>query len=189
MQWSKTKTTLESFLCDRLKGRVRIHATVYRKFHDGPSKVWITFDKREIVSATDVTFAIEHEKLYQQLKEENGLKPIPYHPDWNVMFQSEEREQLVRASDTADETLIGKGIFDSNYLYTACMEYPSLSIEDAMNSEHIMIRAYSMFDRRLGKRRLKEIPLSDDIHPLIVEFYNIRCDVEGLSYDRSGTLE
>jgi len=27
-------------------------------------------DKKEILSASDVTFAVEHEKLYQQLKKE-----------------------------------------------------------------------------------------------------------------------
>jgi len=55
LQWSKTKSTLESFLCEKLKGRIELYATVYRKFHDGPSRVWITFDQREILSASDVT--------------------------------------------------------------------------------------------------------------------------------------
>lgn len=180
MQWSKTKAILESFLCDRLKGRIQIHATVYRKFHDGPSRVWLTYDKRELVSAADVTFAVEHEKIYQQMKVEKELKPIPYHADWNVMFQSSERQELVKAFDTAVEMLIGKGIFDSNYLYSGMMEYPSLSIEDAMNSDNIFIKAYSMFDRRLGKRRLKEIRFTENTHPLIIDFYKIRCDVEGI---------
>ncbi|HWJ78942.1 MAG TPA: nonribosomal peptide synthetase, partial [Niallia sp.] len=63
MQWSKTKSTLESFLCDPLQGRIKIYATVYRKFHDGPARVWITFDKKEILSASDVTYTIKHEEL------------------------------------------------------------------------------------------------------------------------------
>ncbi|WP_441296780.1 SF0329 family protein [Bacillus sp. Marseille-P3661] len=46
LQWSKTKTILENFLCDKLKGRIKIYATVYRNFHDGPSRVWITFEKK-----------------------------------------------------------------------------------------------------------------------------------------------
>jgi len=56
MQWSMTKSTLESFLCDKLKGRIKIYATVYRKVHDCPSRVWITFDKKEIISASDVRY-------------------------------------------------------------------------------------------------------------------------------------
>lgn len=150
--------------------------------------MWISLDKSEILSAVDVTFAVEYEKLYQQIKEEKDLKPITYNPDWNVMFQSNERQELVKASDTADEILIGKGIFDSNYLYTAFMEYPSLSIEGAMSSENIITKAYSMFDRRLGKRRLRDIYLSEDTHPLIVDFYKIRCHVEGIKLVRLETL-
>ena len=83
MQWSKTKSTLESFLCDKLQGRIKVYATVYRKFHDSPSRVWITFDNKEIISASDVTYQTKHEKLYQKIKEKEGLKGIPIIIEWN----------------------------------------------------------------------------------------------------------
>ncbi|WP_446030954.1 hypothetical protein [Niallia taxi] len=35
-----------------------------------------------------------------------------------------------------------------------------------------------MLDRRLGKRRLGKLTFSKDTHPLVVKFYNIRCEVE-----------
>ena len=44
MQWSKTKLILERFLCEKLKWRIELRETVYRKFHDMPSRVWITLD-------------------------------------------------------------------------------------------------------------------------------------------------
>jgi hypothetical protein len=181
LQWSKAKSTLESFLCEKLKGRIRLYATVDRKFHDGPARVWITFDKKEIVSASDVTYAVKHEKLYQEMKKERNLKGIPYSPDWSVMFDSKERQELEEASDNAEEILINQTIFSSYHFYAPFMEYSSLSIEEALNSENIIIRAYSMLDRRLGKRRLKELNINEETHPLIVDFYKIRCDVEGLN--------
>lgn len=56
-------------------------------------------------------------------------------------------------------------------------------IEEALNSENIIIRVYSMLDRRLGKRRLKGFNFNEETHPLIVDFYKIRCAVEGQFYD------
>lgn len=103
MQWSKTKSTLESFLCDKLKGRIKIYATAYRKFHDRPSRVWITLDKKEILSASDVTYAIKHEELYQQMKKEGNLKGIPYNSDLDKMFNSKERHRLIKAADDAEK--------------------------------------------------------------------------------------
>ncbi len=106
LQWSKTKSILESFLCDKLKGRIKIYATVYRELHDGPSRVWITFDKKEILSASDITYRVEHERLYQQMIKKGNLKGILYNSDWDVMFNSKERQELIKASDNAEEIMI-----------------------------------------------------------------------------------
>jgi hypothetical protein len=38
-----------------------------------------------------------------------------------------------------------------------------------------------MLDRRLGKRRLEKLELTNETHPLIVDFYKIRCSVEGIT--------
>lgn len=184
LQWSKLKTTLESFLSDKLKGRIQIHAAVYRKYHDSPSRVWITLDKHEILTASDVTYAVKHEKLYQQIKDEKVLKEIPYNQDWNVMLNSLERRELLIASDAAEEIMITQSIFQSYHLYAALINYNSLTIEQAINSENIIIQAFSMLDRRLGKRRLKKLNLSRDTHPIITKFYSIRCGVEGIKISK-----
>ncbi|MFD2442647.1 nonribosomal peptide synthetase [Bacillus sp. CGMCC 1.16607] len=181
MQWSKTKATLEGFLCDSLRGRIKIYATIYRKFHDGPSRVWITFDKREILSGSDVSYSNAHEKIYQQIKEDRKLKRIPYNTDFNVRYNSLERKELTKASDDAEEILIKQSIFESYHLFAPFMKYSSLSIEDVLKSENIIIRAFSMLDKRLGKRRLKELNLPEGTHPLILEFYHIRCSVDGIN--------
>ncbi|WP_431028367.1 SF0329 family protein [Lysinibacillus sp. LZ02] len=179
MQWSKTKARLEGFLCAKLKGRIQLHATVYR-IHDGPSRIWITFDKKEILSASDLTFAVKHGHLYEQMKAEVNLSGIPYNQNWEMMFQSKERQALVEASDYAEEILMRQSLFASYHLYAPLMNYSNLSIEEALRSENIMIRAFSMFDRRLGKRKLKKLYFTEDTHPLIMKFYNIRCAVEGV---------
>lgn len=46
-----------------------------------------------------------------------------------------------------------------------------------------------MLDRRLGKRRIKKLNFNiEDTHPLILDFYKIRCDVEGISLINQETL-
>ncbi|MED4057370.1 nonribosomal peptide synthetase [Niallia taxi] len=178
MQWSKLKKKLEGFLSDKLKGSIEIHATVYRKFHDRPSRIWITLNKQEILSASDVTFAVKHEKLYQQLIKGKELNGIPYSTDWNVMLNSQERKELIKVYDIAEKVMINQNILGSYHLYEALIIYSSLSIEEALNSDNRIIRALSMLDRRLGKRRLGKLLFSKDTHPLVVKFYNIRCEVE-----------
>lgn len=185
MQWSKTKKQLESFLCNKLQGRVQVHAAVYRKFHDSPGRVWITFDKEEIVSAADVTYMINHEKVYQELKQGRKLKPIPTDTDLLGMMNSPEREELWKASDDSDAILNSQGLFSTYQLYQSFLDYPSISIEEALKSENPIIQAFAMFDRRLGKRRLKTLHISKETHPLIDKFYQIRCTVEGVEI-RSG---
>ncbi|WP_163102402.1 nonribosomal peptide synthetase [Peribacillus alkalitolerans] len=186
MQWSKSKSILESFLCEKLKGRVQIYTTVYRKYHDGPSRVWITFDKKQIVSASDVTYMMKHNKLYEEIKKERELKKIPYSPDFDVMYNSKERHELVKASDDAEQILINAEIFESYHLLRPIMDYPSLSIEEAMDSENIFIQAFSMFDRRLGKRRLEKKIFLESTHSLVIKFFKIRCEVEGI--DSKGSI-
>lgn len=182
MQWSKTKLKLESFLCDNLQGRIKIYATVYRKFPDCPSRVWIRFDNKEIISASDVTYQTKHEELYRKIKEEEGLKGIPFNENWNLMINSCERRKLIEASDNVEEILISKNIFNSYHFYESFIRYCSLSINDALHSENIIIIAYAMLDRRLGKRKLEKLKfLINDTHPLILDFYKIRCNVEGIS--------
>ena len=94
------------------------------------------------------------------------------------MLHSPERQALLQASDVAENSLIDQSIFESYHLYAPFMKYSSLSIEEAMNDENIIVRAYSMLDRRLGKRRLKKLHFPEDTHPLIIDFYKIRCEVE-----------
>jgi hypothetical protein len=54
----------------------------------------------------------------------------------------------------------------------------TLSSEQMLASQNAIVRALAMLDRRLGKRRLREMELSDDEHPLVRQFYDLRCEAE-----------
>ncbi len=55
----------------------------------------------------------------------------------------------------------------------------SLSVNEMVVSENAVIRALAMLDSRLGKRRLRALRLGDDEHPLVRQFYILRCEAEG----------
>lgn len=73
-----------------------------------------------------------------------------------------------------------KGIFNVDLVYDAFIQYPQLSIDHALNSENVIIKAFALLDKRLGKRKLKNLRYSSNVHPLILEFYKLRCEVEGI---------
>ncbi|PAD88682.1 hypothetical protein CHH55_06720 [Niallia circulans] len=70
---------------------------------------------------------------------------------------------------------------DSGYVYQSFLDYCALSIDHALHSENEFIRAFAMFDRRIGKRRLSKIDRKTLNHPLISKFYQIRCHVEKMA--------
>lgn len=179
MQFSKLKKTIEGFLCVSLKGRVELYAAVYRHSHDEKSRVWFTFDKQEILSAADLSFSMQHYDREHELKEQYNLKPIPYNSDWEVMLNSLERKALIAASDQAEEELTRAGEWGSWHLYFALLKYPNLSIEEALTSNNPLIRAFALFDRRVGKRRLTK--MANFEHQIEEKFFQIRCMTEGLN--------
>ena len=65
--------------------------------------------------------------------------------------------------------------------WNSLKDYLSLSFEDALKSDNPVFKALAMIDKRLGKRRLRDIKLSNNEHPLVKELYKLRCDVAGMS--------
>lgn len=153
-----------------------MHAAVYRHSHDQQTRTWITFDGKEIFSAADLSYLLEHEKRYQKLREKQQLTPLSPPLDWKELWQSPERLALHDASEQASQQLIQEGILDSYIVQQALLAYPKLSIQEARISENPFIRALTYFDRRTGKRTLQKIPLP--IHPMEQHFYNIRIQAE-----------
>ena len=179
MQFSKLKKTIEGFICTSLRGRIELHAAVYRHSHDARSRVWLSFDGQEIFSAADLTFSFQLYEREEELKEQYKLKPIPYNMDWEAMFNSPERQALIAASDQAEAELVQAGVWGSWHLYTALLNYLNLSIEEALTSKDPIIRAFALFDRRVGKRRI--LKMKNFEHPLEYKFFAIRREAEGTS--------
>jgi hypothetical protein len=80
------------------------------------------------------------------------------------------------------EELWSQGVYSRINLYQLLEAYFSMSIDDALASDAMPVRALAMTDRRLGKRRLKAMTVGDDEHPLVQRLYRLRCEAEGIRH-------
>ena len=172
MKWSKLKKAIENHFCDELKDRVKIHFTVYRAEHEPESRYWITVDGKEIINVSELKWVIEYYGLADELRNINDCKD----------FRDEnQKEGYYQAYTDAEKILKAKGMLPDYEFGNSLKGYLSLPFEDALNSENPVFKALAMIDKRLGKRRLKDIKLSKNEHPLVKELYKLRCDVAGMS--------
>jgi hypothetical protein len=171
--WSKLKRAIENLLADSLKDRVQFHITRYGPGHSGTmSRAWITWDKTELVNFSTIEWMQEYYGLAHQIQEINHCQD--FHAD-------DQREGYYNALGQAGAIVDKKGVYSRFDFYEAMEDYLQLPIEDAMRSENIIIKALSMFDRRMGKRHLRQIHLSSTEHPLVKKFYQLRCEAEGIA--------
>ncbi|MBI5959822.1 MAG: hypothetical protein HY866_13865 [Chloroflexi bacterium] len=163
MKWSKLKKTAEELLAASLQGRVQYH---YTRYGPGESEImtraWITLDQEEILTASTAIWIREFFKLPLDMRQ----------------ARLEDADNLI--SSKAHVNLLQQNIL-STYQFVHSLElYLGLPIDAAMASPNPIIRAFSMLDRRLGKRRLKQIKLTQTEHECSKKCYEIRCEAEGL---------
>lgn len=147
MQWSKLKSRVIDLIRPDLAGRIDFYVTSYRKSHDGADKVWITIDRERV-------FSCDH-----------------YPNEWA------ERQAYYDGLDGIElkEELIGKELHSPGDFGDSMREYLDLPIEKAAASTDPLIRAFAITDRRLGKRALRKMEVSDTEHTLVKAFYRLRC--------------
>ena len=71
-------------------------------------------------------------------------------------------------------------VFAQAALGSAMFAYLNNSIEEVLKHESQLIRALGMLDRRLGKRRLRNMDVQDE-PPLLQLLYLVRCQAEGVA--------
>jgi len=166
MQWSKLKERIEERLAPSLGKRVEMRFTTYRIMQDEYGRGWITVDKHEIVEMSD------HKFLNQRAYIERGNLSFD---DWILAGQP------AYAGPRAGTVLHQQGVYGGWEYTTALRKSLSLSLEDMLGSDNGIIRALAILDRRLGKRRLREMAFTADEIPLVRTLYALRCEAEGVS--------
>ena len=155
-RWSALKKAIEGRFSPALRGRVALHMSAYRKAHDQPTRGYITIDGAEVWQAATLN--------WWQAKA--------------ALPRGSTRETAADV-DRAAATLRAEGVFDQYEWWQALWGYLNLSIETALDSDNVLVKALAYLDRRLGRRRfLLRVPQAHD-HELVVRCYRLRAEAEG----------
>ena len=167
MIWSKLKKTVENLLADSVREHVQVHLTCYASSTYFMTRAWITWDKEEIAKFSTIKYLNEYGRIASLLSEES---------------ENDARGQFAyfKHNDSAAMLLKQKGLYATHHLLAALETYVSLTIEDALCDDDVLIRAWSKFDRRLGKRRLREMDIESMDSIFEQRWYRLRCSAEGI---------
>lgn len=163
MQWSRLRRNVEALFADSVRGRVRLHSTRYRTTHDEDGRSWITLDGKELVNMVHLFRFREEAAIRAEERAGAGAS----------------REELLAQRDAFEHELREENYFMQSDLGHAMHDYQSLSATQALASPNPIIRALAMLDRRVGRRRLRAIDVTDE-HPLVRALHQFRCTAEGL---------
>lgn len=109
-----------------------------------------------------------------------NAKPI-FHSDIGFRLDDESFEEYLERDAKGYKIVNKNGFFSEFDFYEAVNICLNISIEDAIKSYNILVKSLVMLDKRLGKRRLKNI--YEDIEKennLVKKFYNIRVESENM---------
>jgi hypothetical protein len=146
MQWSKLKSRVKSFICPELRDRIDFHLTSYRESHDGADKVWITVDGQRVFSCKHYPHKWAEAEAYY-----GGLR-------------GEQVKSLLREKEIHGPKDFGD----------AMRAYLDMPVREALKSTDPLVKAFALVDRRVGKRTLEKLEISESEHTLVKAFYALR---------------
>jgi hypothetical protein len=147
MQWSKLKVKVKSFICSELADRIDFHLTSYRQSHDGADKVWILVDGQKVFDIKHYDYVFAEQDLY-----------------WNAKINGQNVKEILMKNE----------IYNPQDFGNSMREFLNLPIKDALQSLNPLIKAFAIIDKRIGKRTLENLEISDSDHNLVKLFYNLR---------------
>ena len=172
MRWSQLRKQIEDRFAPSLGSRIALHTAHYRHAHDSDGRAWIELDGEEV--ATMCYFQAGHAR--RDLAEELRVANNPTNsgragtPAWIY--------------DAAIAATRRAGVLSQQDFYALLHEYLRTSVASSLASDNPIARALAVVDSRVGKRRLRELALRQDEHPLVRLFLEIRCEAEGISIPR-----
>ena len=171
MIWSKMKQQLESFISPALLGRVEYRASSYRYRSDKAGQCYITVDKKDVFKMSDATTNIKWYKTEQEIKNDPDIKIPVNQEDIEAVRKGlnanvpEQRLAVIardrKLADYAKEILVAQASLIKSDFNASANIFLSLSIEECLGSNDILLNVFALVDRRLGKKRI--LSLEDKI--------------------------
>lgn len=179
------KQQLESFLCPALIGKVEYRATSYRYLPDKSGQCYITVDKKEVFNMRDVTTKIRWYELEQEIKNDLNLQiPVDQEDiEWarkdTTGIIPEERLIVMarnrKISIYAKELMAAQVALSKSDFYSTANMFLSDSIENNLESKDVLLNAFALVDRRVGKKRIFSMEEKMKLkHPIVQYFYELR---------------
>lgn len=186
MSWSKVKQQLESFLCPALHGKVEYRATSYRYLVDKAGQCYITVDKKNILNMSDPASPIRWYQSELEIKNDALIQIHISAEDIEAARKGtkgnvpEDRLKVIarsrKTSALAKELLSAQSALSKSDFITVATKFLSISIEDSLESNDILLNVLALVDRRVGKKRI--LNLNEKMkakHPIVQYFYELRA--------------
>lgn len=185
MAWSKMKQQLESFLCPALFGKVEYSATSYRYLPDKAGQCYITVNKKNVFNMNDVTTLIRWYQGPQEIMNDAGIQ-IPINDEEIETIRKdtkgtvpEDRLKVIvrnrKISEHAKELLSAQTTLSKSNFNVVATKFLSISIDESMESNDILLNVLALVDRRVGKKRLLNMTEQMKLkHPIVQFFYELR---------------
>lgn len=138
--WAGLNKQLTQLLCDELRGRISYFLTRYHQVHNAYGRAAICLDGRELVCFSWIEMYRQEADVHQQWEKTGSWD---YH-----------------SSELKEKWDLNKTYYEMDFL-NAALEFIQMPIEAALESDNYIIKILAVMDRRVGRRRLKEI-LSPD---------------------------
>ena len=161
--WSDLKKQLNALLCDSLKDKISYFCTSYHAVRNAYGRATINCNKRELAAfswAEALAQEAEMSRLYQE-----GRK---------VSWEEMEKGPWMRECR----------LCNADFLHSAAL-FLKTDIAASLRSDNVLLRVFAYMDRRVGKRTL--IKIRDEVEALpdwVRQFYQIRCEAEGIVFPR-----
>lgn len=68
------------------------------------------------------------------------------------------------------------GVHETSHITKVLGNYLNVPYKDSLDSNNPIYKAFALIDKRLGKRRFMSIDNSNEKHPLVKLFYELRKD-------------
>jgi hypothetical protein len=167
MRWSQLRKQVEDRFAPSMRGRVALHTAHYRHAHDSDGRAWIQLDGQEIATMCYFQARNARWELAEQLREASEM--------------SDKSESLVELRNKAVGITRQAEVFSQQEFYRTLHEFLQLPIEAAISSENPILRALSVLDSRVGKRRLRRLADGPENSALVKLLLETRLQAEGMA--------
>lgn len=156
MRWSRLRKELKEKLADNLKDRLDYHLTTYKNSNGYIGRAWITWDGKEILNFSNQDTWNKYRSYSNELA---GTEYISH--------------KAIESFERTEGKIMEKGEFSKYDFSENAYLFLNMNIQEAANSENLILKSLAVVDKRIGKKTLLKISQSEN-HPIIKHLINLR---------------